>query len=46
MYKIVCDDLDVKFNYVGSTQNFTRRKCQHKSDSNNEKRHIGNYIKL
>ena len=30
MYKIVCDDLDVKYTYVGSTENFTRRKAQHK----------------
>jgi hypothetical protein len=38
MYKIVCDDLDVKFNYVGSTQNFTRSKCQHKRNSNDKKK--------
>ena len=30
MYKIVCNDLDVKYTYVGSTMNFTRRKAQHK----------------
>ena len=29
-YQIVCNDLDVKYRYVGSTQNFTRRKHQHK----------------
>lgn len=29
-YKIVCNDLDVKYTYVGSTQNFTRRKHEHK----------------
>ena len=31
-YRIVCKDLSVKYCYVGSTQNFTRRKYQHKSD--------------
>jgi len=36
-YKIVCNDLDVKYTYVGSTTNFTRRKCQHKGNSNDEK---------
>lgn len=30
-YRIVCNDTDVKYCYVGSTQNFTRRKYQHKS---------------
>jgi len=38
IYKIVCDDLDIKFTYVGITTNFTRRKCQHKWYSNNEKK--------
>jgi hypothetical protein len=31
IYKIVCNDLNIKEVYVGSTVNFTRRKCQHKS---------------
>jgi hypothetical protein len=38
MYKIVCDDLDVKFNYVGSTKNFARRMSQHKFDSHDSKK--------
>ena len=37
VFKIVCDDLDVKFNYVGSTKNFTRRKHEHKYNSKKEK---------
>jgi hypothetical protein len=37
IYKIVCDDLTVKYCYVGSTTDFTKRKCQHKSNCNNEK---------
>ena len=36
IYKILCDDLS-DFNYVGSTQAFRNRKCQHKSRCNNEK---------
>ena len=35
IYKIVCDDVP-EYVYVGSTQNFTKRKCKHKSDCNNE----------
>ena len=38
MYKIGCDDLDVKYTYVGSSKHFTTRKCQHKIDSKNEKK--------
>ena len=38
VYKIVSNDLDVKYTYVGSTMNFTRRKCRHKRNSKNEKR--------
>jgi hypothetical protein len=34
IYKIVCNDLNIKEVYVGSTVNFTRRKCQHKSSCN------------
>ena len=30
VYKIVCNDLDIKDCYVGSTTNFTKRKQQHK----------------
>lgn len=36
-YKICCNDLDIKYTYVGSTTNFRRRKCSHKSNCNNEK---------
>lgn len=36
VYKIVCKDLDVKDVYVGSTTNFTKRKCSHKAVCNNE----------
>jgi hypothetical protein len=39
MYKIVCDDLEIKDCYVGHTTNFIKRKCQHKktceSDASN-----------
>jgi hypothetical protein len=31
IYKIVCNDLNVRDCYVGSTTDFTRRKSQHKS---------------
>ena len=30
IYKIVCDDLNVKDCYVGSTTNFIKRKRHHK----------------
>lgn len=30
-YRIVCNDTDMKYCYVGSTKNFTRRKCEHKT---------------
>ena len=32
IYKIVCNDLSVIDCYVGSTTDFTKRKCKHKSD--------------
>ena len=35
IYKIVCMDLSIKDNYVGSTTNFTVRKNSHKSACNN-----------
>ena len=35
IYKIVCDDENVDFIYVGSTTNFTKRKCAHKNRCNN-----------
>ena len=36
IYKIVCNDLNVKMCYVGHTTDFIRRKYKHKSDCNNE----------
>jgi predicted GIY-YIG superfamily endonuclease len=36
IYKIVCNDLDLKFYYVGYTTDFVRRKQLHKSNCNNE----------
>lgn len=35
IYKITCNDTEITDSYVGSTCNFTRRKCNHKSDCNN-----------
>ena len=37
-YKIVCNDINTKYCYVGSTKNFTRRKCQHKKRCTDETR--------
>jgi hypothetical protein len=37
IYKIVCNDLNVKDVYVGHTTNFIKRKYQHKLNCNNEK---------
>ncbi len=37
IYRIVCKDLSITECYVGHTTNFTKRKCQHKNDCNNEK---------
>ena len=34
IYKIVCKDPNVPEIYVGSTSNFTKRKCQHKRNTN------------
>ena len=31
MYKIVCNDLDIKDVYVGNTTEFTKRKAEHKA---------------
>ena len=36
IYKIVCNDLNVKDCYVGHTTDMTKRKCGHKSRCNNE----------
>ena len=35
IYKIVCNDLNVKDVYVGHTTDFTKRKAQHKINCNN-----------
>jgi len=37
IYKIVCNDLNVKECYVGHTTDMTKRKCGHKTACNNEK---------
>ena len=36
VYKLCCNDTKIKDIYVGSTTNFIRRKCTHKSACNNE----------
>jgi hypothetical protein len=45
IYKIVCNDLDIKEVYIGSTVNFTRRKCEHKSKCNDINNKEYNYKK-
>jgi hypothetical protein len=35
IYKIVSKDVNIKECYVGQTTDFTKRKCQHKSNCNN-----------
>ena len=35
IYKIVCNDENIDYIYVGSTNNFTKRKARHKSSCNN-----------
>ncbi len=42
-YKISCIDKNIIYTYIGSTQNFRRRKCQHKSDCTNEASKRYNY---
>ena len=37
VYKLCCKDPKIKEEYIGSTTNFGRRKCQHKTMCNNEK---------
>jgi hypothetical protein len=36
IYRLCCKDLNIKELYIGSTCNFTRRKCGHKSRCHNE----------
>ena len=43
IYKIVCKDLSIKDLYIGSTTDFTTRKCGHKHDCNNDKRKHYNF---
>jgi hypothetical protein len=43
IYKIVCNDENIKDVYVGTTTNFKNRKSCHKSNCNNEKRAEYNY---
>ena len=37
VYKLCCKDPKIKEEYIGSTTNFGRRKCSHKTSCNNEK---------
>ena len=37
IYKIVCNDLEIKETYVGHTTNMVKRRYSHKSSCNNEK---------
>ena len=46
IYKIVCNDLNVKHTYVGHTTNFIKRKQQHKKrciNPDNQKYHLKVY---
>jgi|688.fasta_scaffold972036_1 hypothetical protein len=43
IYKIICNDENIKDVYVGSTTNFKKRKLNHKSNCNNEKLAEHNY---
>ena len=43
MYKIVCNDLNVKDVYVGHTTDFTKRKAKHKYDCVNSNSKSYNY---
>ncbi len=36
IYKIVCNDLEIKETYVGHTTNMVKRRCCHKHSCNNE----------
>lgn len=42
IYKLCCNDLDIKEIYIGSTTNFNKRKNCHKSRCNNEKSNYHN----
>ena len=43
IYKLCCNDTNIKDIYVGSTTNFIRRKCNHKSACNNVNKKSYNY---
>jgi len=43
MYKICCNDLNIKDIYIGHTTNFTKRKSGHKNRCNNEKDKFYNF---
>ena len=43
LYKIVCLDLEIKDLYIGSTTNFTKRKCGHKNVCQNPNHKGYNY---
>jgi len=45
VYKLCCKDMNITDIYVGSTCNFSRRKCHHKNACNNEK-HISFNLKV
>lgn len=42
-YEIKCNDSNITDFYIGSTMNFTRRKCQHKHHCNNKLSDASNY---
>lgn len=44
IYKIVCNDLNIKDCYVGSTTNFIKRKYTHKFSCNNKNSNVYNFI--
>lgn len=37
-YKISCNNPEINYSYIGSTKNFSNRKCQHKRDCITEER--------
>ena len=42
IYKIYCNDNEVKYVYIGHTTNFSQRKCCHKNTCNNIKSYLYN----
>jgi hypothetical protein len=45
IYKIVCNDLTIADCYVGSTTDFTKRKCKHKSDCKKSDKKVYTFIR-